>query len=118
MSSTSTMQQHRNSGLARYQAELVTDVLASPLPARHLLVAPPGLGKTTAAMALVEEIARANANYRILVIGPSALKGMYEYHLARALPNATVTAVTRRIFENWKNWLSRDSQSGRLHSSQ
>lgn len=97
MSLSATMKQYREAGLKPYQAKLVTDFLESPVPARRLLVAPPGLGKTFAAMSLAKQIAKANANYRFLVIGPSALTPMYQHHLAQALPDATVTAVTRRI---------------------
>lgn len=91
-------QKFRVMGLSPYQAKLITDILDAPVPARRLLVASPGFGKTTVAMALAKEIARSKASCRILVIGPRALASMYEHHLAQALPNATIRYISRRTF--------------------
>jgi superfamily II DNA or RNA helicase len=79
-----------------YQAKLVKDVVDAPVPVRHLLVGAFGVGKTTAAISLAKEIAKANSNYRILIIGPRIMSEMYEQRLTRAVPNARVTVETRR----------------------
>jgi hypothetical protein len=102
MSSSATLLRFREAGLTPYQAQLVTDVLEAPVPVRHLLVAQPGLGKTYAAMSLVKEIVRANANHRILVIGPKALTQMYAHQLMQVVPSAPVIAVTRRSFREFQ----------------
>ena len=86
----------REMGLSPYQAKLITDVLDAPVPTRRLLVAKPGSGKTTVAMALAKEIARSKAGYRILVVGPRALASMYEHYLTQALPSATIVSISRR----------------------
>jgi superfamily II DNA or RNA helicase len=82
--------------LTPYQSKLIQDVLAAPVPVRHLLVAPAGSGKSTAAMALGRTMVKANPDCRILIIGPRLILEMYEQRLARAIPTASVTLVTRR----------------------
>lgn len=96
MSPSINARKFRELGLFPYQVKLITDVLDAPVPARWLLVASTGLGKTAVAMALAKDIAGSKASYRILVIGPGALASMYEHQLAMALPNATVRSITRR----------------------
>jgi hypothetical protein len=102
MSASPTKQEYREAGLTPFQAKLVTDMLEAPVPVRHLLIAQPGLGKSSAAMALATEIAKANSNYRILVIGPSVLTAMYEHRLSQSIPGVTVTPITRRIFREFE----------------
>ena len=97
MSVSADMQLYRESGLMPHQAQLVRDVLDSSVPVRRVLVATPGSGKTVAAVSLANEIAKANSNYRILIIGPRIIGGMYEQLLTRAIPNARVCVVTRRV---------------------
>lgn len=82
--------------LIPYQSKLIQDVLAAPVPVRHLLVAPAGSGKSTAAMSLGRAIIKTNPNCRILIIGPRVILEMYEQRLARAIPTANVTLITRR----------------------
>jgi superfamily II DNA or RNA helicase len=96
MSSSADVQQDPEFIFTSYQAKLVQDVLEAAVPVRHLLVAPVGTGKTTAAMSLVKEIVKASPNYRILIIGPRVTLEMYEQRLARAIPTANVTLLTRR----------------------
>jgi ERCC4-related helicase len=96
MNISADMKELRELGLKPYQAELVRDMLDSPLPARRLLVSEPGFGKTVAAMSLAREIARANQNYRILVIAPHVFAAMYTHQYARAVPDMIATVVDRR----------------------
>jgi superfamily II DNA or RNA helicase len=96
MSSSVGVQQDPEFFFTSYQAKLVQDVLEAAVPVRHLLVAPVGTGKTTAAMSLAKEMVKANPNCRILIIGPRLILEMYEQRLARAIPTANVTLVTRR----------------------
>jgi hypothetical protein len=84
--------------LAHHQRALITEVLEAAIPARFLLIAPPGSGKTVAAMALVRKVAEVDDGYRILFIGPKAWGSMYEHQLAQSLPGGKVAVVTRAVF--------------------
>jgi ERCC4-related helicase len=98
MNSNKGMRQDQDVELAPYQAKLVRDLLESKIPTRQLLVAPPGFGKTIAAMSLVSSLVRGSPKYRILIIGPGALTGMYAHHLAHTLPTAKIVTITGRAF--------------------
>ncbi len=99
MSSSADMQQDPEVYFTAQLVKLAKDVLETPVPVRHLLVAAPGSGKTTAAITLAKEIAKANSNHRILIIGPQVVAAMYERHLARAI---RVTVVSRRLLREWE----------------
>src|SRR5690349_7158200 len=73
MSTHAISEQYRDLRLTPYQAELVAKVADSSMPARHLLIARPGMGKTVAAISLVATIAKREPSSRILIVAPRSL---------------------------------------------
>src|SRR5438552_19209413 len=96
MNSELEITQYRAKGLTLFQARLVADILAAPIPVRHLLVAGPGTGKSHTATFLAKQVAVRIPEHRILVVGPRALSAMYEYELTKALSSSRILVSSRR----------------------
>jgi len=81
-----------------YQAEFIEAFVRSSLPAYHLLVAPPGTGKTHAACAIVERLVTMGQALHVLVLAPAALRAQWASRLESAGVKVPALAVDRQVF--------------------
>lgn len=85
----------KSAGLAAWQARFVLGFLSSGRHPHHLLVAPPGTGKSRAGAAVAAEMARAGSA-RVLVLVPAALRVQWSESVRRIAPGVEVRAVDRK----------------------
>lgn len=90
--------QDRAVKLSETQESLVADVLASRVPARHVLVAPAGTGKGMVAVECIRRLSSAKPDSRALLLCPSSLLHQYAARLTMALEPARVEAVDRHRY--------------------
>jgi len=122
--------------LTSYQSAFLNSFRRQGSPRCHLLVAPPGLGKTQTAAILAAECVQSEPNGRVLVLAPAPLVSMWTNALSERVGHTSVHRIDRKRFREleseeerdqrfWPNGISllsddtakRDEIAGRLSTS-
>lgn len=93
------MAEHSNVSMpVPHQQQFIEAFLRPDSPQHHLLIAPPGMGKTHAASAIVERLAATGQASHVLVLSPAPLRAQWTSVLNSASPSVPAVPVDRRVF--------------------
>jgi superfamily II DNA or RNA helicase len=90
--------QHSSIKLTGDQESFVSRVMATPAPAVHVLSAPAGTGKRTAAIEIIERLSRTRAKMRTLIVCPAALVQQFAARLTMRSPTLRVETMDRQRY--------------------
>ena len=93
--------------LTPYQEDFVDRVVSAPPPARFVLLAPPGAGKTIALACVAERLKQSQGTLRCLVIAPAALVALWREQLMR-FAGTNALAMTPQAYRQ----LQSESEAG------
>ena len=98
MSNELTVETMRAEGLLPNQAQFILDLFADGSPQHHQLCAPVGTGKGHVTVFLIDRIAAAAPDNRVLVLGPAPVSERFLHRLRERSPNVQATFVNRRRY--------------------
>ncbi len=85
----------RDRGLLPFQAEFALSFVNEEDKPYRELVAPPGMGKTRVAAAVITRLLEERANQRILVLAPAPVLEQWQLELSSQLSSASLTVMPR-----------------------